>query len=455
MAERKLPAGMENPPDAQSSFTEKMIVETREYELITPLFGGGVEPNTPDPVTTIRATEIRGHLRFWWRATRGGQFATIEELKAKEDEIWGTAAKFDKDGKAYGPSPVSISVLKCSWNAKEDTKAYEVINKNNKWQARPKNWISPSYASFPLKPEDKDIRENKQNTDIPDIYQGVKFTIRLSYPKTYKFELEAALWAWETFGGIGARTRRGFGAILNKHTQPINNITTYISDGIKKFVSTNMNTCNFPHLSSSFSTNYKIIFDKDNNGNDITFKNPKKTWDKLINKLQQFRQQRVEPTTQNPNMPGRSYWPEPDSIRIETGYAAPYHPVRSQINKFPRSVFGLPIVTKFKDKDVKSGDPPQVILNGADTFNRLASPLILRPFGFYLKNKTHYVGLAIVLDTLLQPPGGLTLEINKQRYLINSDPLTNEEVNELVSGGLNLPNNNPNILQAFLDYLEQ
>jgi CRISPR-associated protein Cmr1 len=111
MAERKLPAGMENPPDAQSSFTEKMIVETREYELITPLFGGGVEPNTPDPVTTIRATEIRGHLRFWWRATRGGQFATIEELKAKEDEIWGTAAKFDKDGKAYGPSPVSISVL--------------------------------------------------------------------------------------------------------------------------------------------------------------------------------------------------------------------------------------------------------------------------------------------------------------------------------------------------------
>jgi CRISPR-associated protein Cmr1 len=98
MAKRQLPAGMENPPEAQSSFAEKMIVETREYKLITPLFGGGVEPNTPDPVTIIRATEIRGHLRFWWRATRGGQFKTIEDLKKAEDMIWGAAAKFDKDG---------------------------------------------------------------------------------------------------------------------------------------------------------------------------------------------------------------------------------------------------------------------------------------------------------------------------------------------------------------------
>jgi CRISPR-associated protein Cmr1 len=84
----------------------EMITEIREYQLITPLFGGGVEPNTPDPVTTIRATEIRGHLRFWWRATRGGQFKTIKELKEAEDIIWGAASKVGYER----PSLVGIEI---------------------------------------------------------------------------------------------------------------------------------------------------------------------------------------------------------------------------------------------------------------------------------------------------------------------------------------------------------
>ena len=69
---------------------ETIIRETREYELITPLFGGGAENKKADEVSVIRATEIRGHLRFWWRATRGGQFSTIEELKKHEDAIFGS-----------------------------------------------------------------------------------------------------------------------------------------------------------------------------------------------------------------------------------------------------------------------------------------------------------------------------------------------------------------------------
>ena len=67
------------------------VSETRTYTLITPLFGGGVEPRAPDPVTVIRGASIRGHLRFWWRFCMAHRFATTAELKAAEDLLWGAA----------------------------------------------------------------------------------------------------------------------------------------------------------------------------------------------------------------------------------------------------------------------------------------------------------------------------------------------------------------------------
>src|SRR5579859_2744911 len=77
---------------------EGIITQVREYELITPLFGGGVIPGENDILTPIRGSEIRGHLRFWWRACRGGQFdGNLAAMKKKEDEIWGAAYKKDQE----------------------------------------------------------------------------------------------------------------------------------------------------------------------------------------------------------------------------------------------------------------------------------------------------------------------------------------------------------------------
>ncbi|KPL80188.1 type III-B CRISPR module RAMP protein Cmr1 [Herpetosiphon geysericola] len=67
------------------------ITKTRSYKLITPLFGGGVEAGLNDPLTPIRASGIRGQLRFWWRAIRGGGYSSVDDLRAKEAEIWGSA----------------------------------------------------------------------------------------------------------------------------------------------------------------------------------------------------------------------------------------------------------------------------------------------------------------------------------------------------------------------------
>src|SRR6266581_2483452 len=83
-----------SPPALTEKQNDKVITQVREYELITPLFGGGVVPGEADPVTIVRATEIRGQLRFWWRACRGGKpefKGDTAEMKKAEDRIWGKA----------------------------------------------------------------------------------------------------------------------------------------------------------------------------------------------------------------------------------------------------------------------------------------------------------------------------------------------------------------------------
>src|SRR6266545_8104236 len=95
-------------PEVKVKERPDYVTQEREYELITPLFGGGVEPGEADPVTTIRATEIRGHLRFWWRATRGGQFdGDLQEMKKAEDRLWGAASSSNDTL----PSQVNIQVV--------------------------------------------------------------------------------------------------------------------------------------------------------------------------------------------------------------------------------------------------------------------------------------------------------------------------------------------------------
>ena len=77
----KVPRGWK-PPEGDSG-------RSYEIELITPLFGGGVETRVNDPSFPIRPTSIRGQLQFWWRATVGAQCATRQELRAEQSSVWG------------------------------------------------------------------------------------------------------------------------------------------------------------------------------------------------------------------------------------------------------------------------------------------------------------------------------------------------------------------------------
>lgn len=420
-----------DPPPAVEKRTDDCITQVRRYKLITPLFGGGVAPQTADPVTVVRATEVRGHLRFWWRATRGGQFdGSLEEMRKAEGRIWGTAAA---EGQS-GPSKIDIVI--------SASKGGTILrDTENRFRNGPPRvdlghpGSKYSYVAFPLRSED--------GKPAGVLREGIEFSLSLRFPIAFRDDIEAALWAWETFGGIGARTRRGFGALQcvdvtteEKHTAiksiSVNEIQKEIANGLAKYVTNGQWPPHVPHLIVDFRISPQ-------NGS----ANADAAWRHLFGKLKDFRQSRWPDTSGRPY--GRSKWPEPDAIRNITKKSAPKHKVRKlPFDRFPRADFGLPIIFQFKEEDVRSGDPPQTVLQGAE-HDRLASRLILRPLAC---TDGKSVGLAAVLAGPTQPPGGLSLQNAPGNPKVDSDltPTEASRIDPLKA--------NPDVLQAFLDYLK-
>jgi CRISPR-associated protein Cmr1 len=179
----------------------------------------------------------------------------------------------------------------------------------------------------------------------------VAFRLRLRFPERVKNlnlaeELEAALWAWETFGGIGARTRRGFGALLREGASPPT------EEEIRERLGRYSRQGGWPegvsHLTPQSLVRVVPL-----------------SWKELAERYQAFRQ------TRSGGSPGHSLWPGFDEILRLTGRHAP-----SPVPKFPQAHFGLPIIFRFKDK----GDPPNATLKPREA-ERRASPLLFRPLG--------------------------------------------------------------------------
>jgi len=114
---------------------------------------------------------------------------------------------------------------------------------------------------------------------------------------------------------------------------------------------------------------------------------PLPIWFRAIDLLRRFRQE--VNMGRNPGRdgrrPGRSRWPEADSLRRITGQALPQHQpsITTTADAFPRAEFGLPIIFHFKDGPRtktanRSVDPVDCQLKPAGGAGRMASPLIIK-----------------------------------------------------------------------------
>jgi CRISPR-associated protein Cmr1 len=171
-----------------------------EIEIITPLFGGGYQTRECDTLIPVRAASVRGHLRFWWRATAGAQYSSVDELYCHECDLWGGASTPEQP--LAGKVAVRVEILN-----KGTSKLYKDI------APRPTAKEGPLHGFF-LFPFQAIKSEN-----LPEAkgLEGVQFRLCLQYDSCLndeqRREVEAAVKAWLVFGGIGARTRRGCGAL--------------------------------------------------------------------------------------------------------------------------------------------------------------------------------------------------------------------------------------------------
>lgn len=418
-----------SPPEItlRADRADKVVTQVRSYQVITALFGGGVEPASPDPITVVRTSEVRGQLRFWWRATRGGQFGNdLKALRAAEEAIWGGPAREENGKPAAGQSKVQVVLQREGLHKGSPDVPFEVRGK----RVVPREGSKvPPYAAFPLQPDRQSITAG---TSIKPVFIGVSFTLTISFPREYEEDVAAALWAWETFGGIGARTRRGFGALRLRSIdgQPPADLPPARRDQFKQWLQTNLKR----HLSGQAWPEDVPHLVRDLHFVALEGSDAFKIWNTLIGELQQFRQQRRD------KHGGHSDWPEPNAIRSFFGRPPRGPHARRAIKAFPRAALGLPIVFHMYH------DPGlDVTLEGPDAKrSRLASPLILKPVAC-LDNQV--IGLAAILEGV-RPPQPVVLKGS------TSNPV---QVNVRVSAAeaRDIPplKGNPNVLQAFLERL--
>ncbi len=345
---------------------------TCTVKVVTPLFGGGVEAGAPDPVTLIRPSSIRGHLRFWWRATRGAHARDAESLSKREVEIWGSTEN---------PSPVQVTVelvepgkrvpcAKYVWdkNARGGNGAHRL-----RWEDRFRN-TRLAYALFPFQgqpPKEKDNPDAAPEVYPAEMATDVCFRLIIRYPGSCEQDVRAALTAWLNFGGLGARTRRGCGSLYCAEFAPPRGDV----DGLKQWL-----TATLPSLAGQPpNIEWPVLAKKVLVGGNAT--DALGAWARAIDVLQRFRQgvNVGRNPGRTPSRPGRSCWPEPETVRKVTGRRHGKHrPIAGQPQGTPRAALGLPIVFHFKDHH----DPPDTELDpvfSGEPAKRMASPLILKP----------------------------------------------------------------------------
>ncbi len=158
-----------------------------QLDVITPMYGGGPDAGEVDEITPIRASSIRGNLRFWWRTLCGPHCTDVQKLFERESELWGSTAS---GGKVSVRTELKSAGVNCG------------IDRGNA-----ANGPMGAYFQFPFQAQQKlGIKEKPGR-------QGVSFVLHIRCTKDNYNEVCAALRAWIAFGGVGARTRRALGAL--------------------------------------------------------------------------------------------------------------------------------------------------------------------------------------------------------------------------------------------------
>lgn len=326
--------------------------------VVTPILGGSFF-TAADAVEylhldTIRVPSIRGHLRFWWRATQPVNL-TPEELRNAERSLWGGMGVAGGDKASAQPQASRVNVRV------DDVQPTPPPTDNSLPPMQ-----GTGYALFPAREQKKSGRVTRPV--VPRLQPGITFTLRVSCPPDHLQQVRKAVQAWILFGGYGSRTRRGLGSLTVTADAASWLPATASAEPFKPFLSGQGSTSDTPSLAGA-----SLLVGE-------TQADPKRAWEFAVGQLQHFRQERGFARERGTQRPGQSRWPEPDKIRHLTGKKG--HPPRfGNQPAWPRAQFGLPIVGRFAAGPAEPGEfQIQWQASGQDKpVDRLASPLIVKP----------------------------------------------------------------------------
>lgn len=206
--------------DEPKEATEKRLVElekSREtysatLELVTPAFLAGARQDGTD--CDLRPATLRGLLRWWWRTMHAG-YVDITTLRAMEAAIWG-------DTNTGGAVRIALEPkVKCdpiSYNHKNRFEPEATFKRDHDLQGRPNNKTTQGlfYASYGM----NDDRNRDPRHYMP---AGAQWNLGITARGHNEAvdnnlvigQAKAALWLLCRFGGVGSKSRKGFGSFAD------------------------------------------------------------------------------------------------------------------------------------------------------------------------------------------------------------------------------------------------
>jgi CRISPR-associated protein Cmr1 len=225
--------------------------QTYEVEIITPMFLGAADPKKAE----LRVPPIKGMLRFWWRAlhsdlVNNGNFISLKE---NESEIFGGA------GDKYGKSKVKIFI------------------KSEQLKIDKYNPLPHKYNPLPHRSE--------KSFNFDCIAKGQNFNLTLHAPK----RIHNLFRFMSIVGGLGKRSRRGFGSFKIKNDNLLGKIDI---NGLLSLVNS-VNVNNLFSLDNQASN--QIIYKNSYNGDKLGYPflksiqigKERKSYDKLLKDIGQ------------------------------------------------------------------------------------------------------------------------------------------------------------------------
>ncbi|CAB1127865.1 Type III-B CRISPR module RAMP protein Cmr1 [Candidatus Hydrogenisulfobacillus filiaventi] len=185
------------------------LAREAELQLVTPLFLGETDPRGALP-DLVRPPAVKGALRFWWRALAWARWGAqaqdpasrqevLNALRAREGELFGAVAPRARQSRV---------LLQVTW-----------LKQPGEFDDWPRNPVpgqldGSTYLGWGIVASGRGANAQPHRTGWRE---GGSFRLVLQFaPRTDEAvvdEVCRALEAWSLFGGLGARSRRGFGSV--------------------------------------------------------------------------------------------------------------------------------------------------------------------------------------------------------------------------------------------------